>query len=490
MERRLAAILAADVQGYCHLTELSEESSTATLRMYRTVVDESISAHRGHIFSSAGDGVVAEFPSVVEALRCAIEIQHEIAERNDALPEIERMQFRIGLNLGDVIAEGNNVYGTGVNVAARLEQFAQPGGICVSQTVYDHVRKIIEIPFQDIGEHRLKNISNPVHVYSIAPEPQSSSRGFFSRSDVRRRLGVAAGVLLLAVTAGSYYLHEPAAFWDAVLGDSVELPEHPAIVVLPFDDISPTHDQQYLADGITEDLITSLAKIPELLVMARTASFAYKGKPSDTRQVKRDLNVHYVVDGSIQRSDHDLRVTAQLIDAGTGRELWAESYDRKIESIFAVRDDITQSIAGTLGGLSGKLAKAEVTRLSGKDPNSFTAYDYLMRGWFEWHKFTPESNADARDIFLGKRGRAILTMPAPMSAFPGLMRTTSTTSGRAITPRRSSLRSTWRTLRCDSIPATIKLIGRWDGPICTTGNTTKRSQSMHARANSIRMTQS
>jgi adenylate cyclase len=401
MERRLAAILAADVQGYCHLTELSEESSTATLRMYRTVVDESISAHRGHIFSSAGDGVVAEFPSVVEALRCAIEIQHEIAERNDALPDIERMQFRIGLNLGDVIAEGNNVYGTGVNVAARLEQFAEPGGICVSQTVYDHVRKIIEIPFQDIGEHRLKNISNPVHVYRIAPEPQSSSRGFFSRSHVLRRLGIAAGavVLLLAVGAGSYYLHEPAALWDAVLGDSAELPEHPAIVVLPFDDISPTHDQQYLADGITEDLITSLAKIPELLVMARTASFAYKGKPSDTRQVKRDLNVHYVVDGSIQRSDHDLRVTAQLIDAATGRELWAESYDRKIENIFAVRDDITRSIAGTLGGLSGKLAKAEVTRLSAKDPKSFTAYDYLMRGWYEWHKFTPENNALARDLF-------------------------------------------------------------------------------------------
>jgi TolB-like protein/Tfp pilus assembly protein PilF len=203
----------------------------------------------------------------------------------------------------------------------------------------------------------------------------------------------------LAVTAGSYYLREPAALWDAVLGEPGELPEHPAIVVLPFDDISPTHDQQYLADGITEDLITNLAKIPELLVMARTASFAYKGKPADTRQVRRDLNVHYVVDGSIQRSDHDLRVTAQLIDAATGRELWAESYDRKIENIFAVRDDITRSIAGTLGGLSGKLAKAEVTRLSAKDPSSFTAYDYLMRGWYEWHKFTPENNALARDLF-------------------------------------------------------------------------------------------
>ena len=288
-----------------------------------------------------------------------------------------------------------------MNVAARLEQFAEPGGICVSQTVYDQVRKIIEIPFQDIGERRLKNISDPVHVYRIAPEPLSWSRRFFSRANVLRRLGVAAGavVLFLAVAAGSYYLRQPAALWDAVLGDSAELPEHPAIAVLPFDDMSPTHDQQYLADGITEDLITSLAKIPELLVMARTASFAYKDKPTDTRQVRKDLNVHYIVDGSIQRSDHDLRVTAQLIDAATGRELWAESYDRQIENIFAIRDDITRSIAGTLGGLSGKLAKAEVARLSAKDPNSFTAYDYLMRGWYEWHKFTPENNAAARDLF-------------------------------------------------------------------------------------------
>ena len=400
MERRLAAILAADVQGYCHFTELNEEGSTATLRMYRTVIDESISAHKGHIFSSAGDGVVAEFPSVVEAIRCAIEIQNEVAERNDSLSENERMQFRIGVNLGDVIAEGNNLYGTGVNVASRLEQFAEPGGICISQTVYDQVRKIIEIPFQDIGERRLKNISNPVHVYRIAPEPPSWSRRYL-RANVRRGLGIAAGAvaLFIAVAAGSFYLRQPAALWDAVGGNAVELPEHPAIVVLPFDDMSPTHDQQYLADGITEDLITNLAKIPELLVMARTASFAYKDQPTDTRQVRKDLHVHYIVDGSLQRSNHDLRVTAQLIDAATGRELWAESYDRQIESIFAIRDDITRSIAGTLGGLSGKLAKAEVARLSGKDPNSFTAYDYLMRGWYEWHKFTPESNAASRDHF-------------------------------------------------------------------------------------------
>ena len=401
MERRLSAILAADVKGYSHLTELNEESSTATLRVYRAVLEESISAHRGHCLRWAGDGVVAEFPSIVEAIRCGVEIQNEIAERNASVPEKERMHFRIGVNLGDVIAEENDLYGTGVNVAVRLEELAEPGGICVSQTVYDQVRKIVELPFQDIGERRLKNISDPVHVYRIAPEPLSWTRRFFSRANVRRGLGVAAGslVLFLAVAAGSFYLRQPAALWDAVLRDSAKLPEHPAIAVLPFDDMSPTRDQQYLADGITEDLITGLAKIPELLVMARTASFAYKDKPTDSRQVRKDLGVHYIVDGSIQRSDHDLRVTAQLIDSSTGRELWADSYDRKIESIFAIRDDITRSIAGALGGLSGKLAKAEVARLSGKDPNSFTAYDYLMRGWYEWHKFTPESNAASRDLF-------------------------------------------------------------------------------------------
>jgi adenylate cyclase len=401
MERRLAAILAADAQGYCHHTELSEEGSTATLRMYRTVVDESISAHKGHIFSSAGDGLAAEFPSIVEAIRCAVEIQNEIAERNDSLPEGEKMRFRIGVNLGDVIAEGDNIYGTGVNVAARLEQFAEPGGICVSQTVYDQVRKIIEIPFQDIGERRLKNISDPVHVYRITPVPLSWPRRLFSRANIRRGLVIAASalVLSLAVAAGLFYLRQPAVLWDTVLRESITLPEHPALAVLPFDDMSPTHDQQYLADGITEDLIMNLTKIPELLVMARTASFAYQEKPKDLSQVRKDLGVHYIVDGSIQRSDQHVRVTAQLIDSSTGRQLWAERYDRQIESIFAIRDDITRSIAGTLGGLSGKLAKAEVARVSRKDPKSFTAYDYLMRGWYEWHKFTPESNAASRDLF-------------------------------------------------------------------------------------------
>jgi adenylate cyclase len=402
MERRLAAILAADVKGYSHLTELDEEASTATLRMYRAVVKESISAHRGHVFSSAGDGVVAEFPSVVEAIRCGVEIQNEIAERNASVHENGRMQFRIGVNSGDVIAEDNNLYGTGVNVAVRLEQLAEPGGICISQTVYDQVRKIVEIPFEDIGERRLKNIAEPVHVYRILPAPLSWLKRLFSRTNIRRqRLGIAAGVLLvlLAVAAGAFYLRQPAALWDALLGGGLSLPKHLTIAVLPFNDMSATHDQQYLADGITEELITGLAKFPEFVVVARDSTFTYKDKPTDVRQVGKNLNARYVVDGSIQRSGQNVRVAAQLVDASTGSQLWADRYDRQVDNIFAIRDEIMRSIAGTLGGSAGKLAQAEVARLSGKDPNSFTAYDYLMRGWYEWHKFTREGNAAALDLF-------------------------------------------------------------------------------------------
>ena len=402
MERRLAAILAADVKGYSHLTELNEEASTATLRMYRAVVEELISAHRGHVFSSAGDGVVAEFPSVVEAIRCGVEIQNEIAERNASAPEDGRMQFRIGVNSGDVVVEENNLYGTGVNVAVRLEQLAEAGGICISQTVYDQVRKIVEVPFEDIGEHRLKNIADPVHVYRILPGPLPWLNRLFSRANIRhQRFGVAAGVflLLLALGAGSFYLRQPAALWDALLGGGLSLPDQAAIAVLPFDDMSATHDQQYLADGITEELITGLAKIPELIVMARNSTFAYKDKPTEVRQVGKDLNVRYVVEGSIQRADQNVRVTAQLIDTTTGRQIWSDRYDRQVNNIFAIRDDITRSIAGTLGGKAGKLAQAEAARVSGKNPNSFTAYDYVMKGWYAYNKFTREDNAAARDLF-------------------------------------------------------------------------------------------
>jgi adenylate cyclase len=419
MQRRLAAILAADVEGYSRHTELDEEGSTATLRAYCALGEEAISAHRGHIFSRAGDGVVAEFPSIVEAIRCAVEIQNEINERNEAAPEGGRMQFRIGVNLGDVIAEDDNLYGTGVNVAVRLEQLADPGGIYLSQTAYDQVRKILEIPFEDVGERRLKNITEPVHVYRIQPTPPPGLRTFFSRTIVgRRRLGVAAGalLLLLAAAAGSFYLRQPTALWDAVLGGAGGLPENPSIAVLPFDDMSSTRDQQYLADGITEELITGLAKFPDFIVMARNSTFAYKGKPTDVRTVGRDLNVRYIVEGSVQRADQNVRVTAQLIDATTGRQIWADHYDRQVDNIFAIRDDITRSIAGTLGSIAGIVTLAEGERVSAMNPNSFTAYDYLMKGWYAYNKFTREDNAAAREFF----EQAIKIDPNYARAYAGL----------------------------------------------------------------------
>ena len=359
MERRLAAILAADVKGYSHLTELNEEASTATLRMYRAVVEESISAHKGHVFSSAGDSVVAEFPSIVEAIRCAVEIQNEIAERNASVPKNAQMQFRIGVNLGDVIAEENNLYGTGVNVAVRLEQLADAGGICISQTVYDQIRKIVEMPFEDIGERRLKNIAEPVHVYRILPSPLPWLKRLLLRTQDRRRLGVAAGVLLmlLAVAAGAFYLRQPAALWDGILDGRASLPEHPAIAVLPFSDMSATHDQQYLADGITEELITGLAKFPELIVMSRNATSAYKEKPTDSpaggKGPQRSLR---------RRGQHTALQSERARNGAVDRcEYGASTLGRKLRSARGqhIRNsrrhhDVHRR---NVGGLAGKLAK-------------------------------------------------------------------------------------------------------------------------------------
>ena len=423
MERRLAAILAADVMGYSRHTERNEEASTVTLRMYRAVLEEAISAHRGRIFSSAGDGVVAEFPSIVEAIRCAIEIQNEIAERNASVPERDRMQFRIGVNLGDVIAEDNNLYGTGVNVAVRLEQLADPGGICVSQTVYDQVRKIVEIPFEDIGEQRLKNISDPIHVYRVLPGPLPWLRGLISRASIRRgRLGVVTLLLLLAATAGALYLGQP----DR--GQPVPHPEKPIIAVLPFDDRYPEDKKvedpdakkyAYLSDGIAEELRINLGRNPDLRLIGRDSSKRYIGKT--TAEMKKDLNVRYVVTGSIDTSSipDNIHVTANLTDANTAIDLWSHIYDEKLEgfSIAIIRDHITESIAAELGGLTGQFARAELGLVAAKDPAEFRAYDYLLQGWQAWRQFTKDSNQTARELFEKARNQD----PNYARAYVGLM---------------------------------------------------------------------
>jgi len=404
MERRLAAILAADVAGYSRLTERDEEASTSTVRAYCAAAEEIICEHYGHVFTRAGDGIVAEFPSVVEAVRCAVEIRNEIDSRNVALPEDARMHFRIGVNLGDVIRAENDVYGTGVNVAVRLEQFAKPGGICVSQTVHDQVRKIVDFPFEDLGLHRFKNINEAVHVYRILPSPMPWVRRVLSRRNFRRYIGPIAGVavLFLAVTSGAYFIRESPATWNTLLHGIMKPPltEEASLAVLPFEDHSPGSNKGWLADGIAEELITGLAKFPELSVVARTSTFAYKDRPTDIRKIGGQLNVRYVLEGSIQSSGDNVRVTAQLIDAQTGNHIWAEKYDRKVDNIFDVRDEITRAIAGTLGGLQGKIAKAEITRLLTEAPNTTTARAKAWRGWYEFYKFTCDDNEKARQFFL------------------------------------------------------------------------------------------
>ncbi len=401
MERRLAAILAADVQGYSLLTEANEEASTATLRSYRAAVEELIAWHRGHVFSSAGDGLVAEFPSIVEAIRCAFEIQEEIAGRNADVPASQQMRFRIGVNLGDVIAEGDNLYGTGVNVAVRLEQLAEPGGILISQTVYDQVRKIVEIPFEDMGERRLKNIAEPIRVYRVHPGPLPWNKRLFSRARLRRHGVAAAGLvflLLFVVAAGVVYWRAPTmpmSLLAVLRGPS--LAEQPSIAVMPFEDLSKP-SEKHLADLITWDVITGLSSFRDLQVKSRMSTFNYAGA-GGPGEVGKNLNVRYILNGRITRRPNDVSVSAQLIDASTGNVLWAATFDRQLSDFFAIRDEITRSIAAKLGGLRGELARVELTRVAGKNPNSFTAYDHVAEGWSKWYNFAREDNEAARGLF-------------------------------------------------------------------------------------------
>ena len=397
MDRRLTAILAADVAGYSRHTARQDETSTAALRERLDVVKEVVAAHKGRIFTTAGDGVVAEFLSVVEAIRSAVEIQREIALRNASIPESERMQFRIGVNLGDVISEDKDLYGTGVNVAVRLEQLALPGGICVSQTVYDQVRKIVEIPFQDIGEHRLKNIPDPIRVYRILPAPLPWYVSFWSHSkNYLRRPEVAALVLLLilALAGGtSYYLRQPVALWSTLLNNATK---SPVIAVLPFRNLG---GDDAFSDGLTEDITTGIARSNrDLPVLARASAFKYKGKPVDVREVGADYGVRYVLEGSVARSGDDVRVNVNLADTQTGSSIWSQQIDRKMTDIdFLVQDKIVGRIVAKIAGGYGEIEAAEVRSARRKSPEQLAAYDLFQRAHALMRSaWTPENLEAAR----------------------------------------------------------------------------------------------
>jgi len=378
VERKLAVIFAADVAEYSRLMGQDEIGTLRKLRAYRAVLDPLIAAHHGRIFNTAGDSVMADFASPVDAVECAVAFQQALAQDNANRPASEQMWFRIGVHLGDVIVEGENLFGDGVNIAARLEALAEPGGICLSGAVRDQIGSRMPVAFIPLGEQRVKNIAMPVRAFKVASGDRA--RVLATRragTPIRRRIiGTAvAAALLIAAGAGGWWL------WSARQPEvtAVGSPSQPysaprlSLVVLPFANLSKDPEQEYFVDGITEDLTTDLAHIQGSVVIARNTAFAYKGKPVDAKQIGRELGVRYVLEGSVQRAGNQVRINAQLVDAETGAQLWAERFDRDAGDLFALQNEITARIARAL---QAQLAIAEARRPT----NNPDALDYILRG--------------------------------------------------------------------------------------------------------------
>jgi len=356
VQRRLAAILAADVVGY---TRLMGADETGTLRrlteLRQQVLEPLIAEHHGRVVKLMGDGLLVEFASVVDALTCAVGWQNAVAEREAETDEDRRLQFRIGINIGDIIVEGDDIYGDGVNIAARLEGLAEPGGVCMSRTVVNHVKGKVELDFEDMGEQQVKNISEPIRVYRVVSDT------------------------LAVQTARSPSTVLP-------------LPDKPSIAVMPFQNMSGDAEQEYFADGIVEDIITALSRFHGLFVIARNSSFAYKGRPVDVKQAGQELGVRYVLEGSVRKSGKRVRITGQLIDAGTGTHIWADHFDGGLEDVFDLQDEVTATV---VGAIAPKLERAEIERSRRKPTENLGAYDYFLRGMSAMHLLSREGSDEA-----------------------------------------------------------------------------------------------
>lgn len=355
VERRLAAILAADVAGYSRLMGADEEATLRTLDAYRRTISDLVSKHAGRIFGGAGDSVIAEFGSAVQAVRAAVAIQRALDRHNADLPNDRRMEFRIGVNLGDVIVNGENLFGDGVNIAARLEGVAEPRGICITGAIRDQIEGKLNFPLIAIGQRSLKNISRPVPVYSV-----------------------------------DWQLQHPAA--TGVLGGNLLLPDKPSIAVLPFSNMSGDPEQEYFADGITEDIITALSHHRWFFVIAGASSFVYKGRAVDVKQVARELGVRYILEGSVRKAGQRVRITGQLIEAETGNQLWAERFDRDLADIFSIQDEITQSV---VSAIEPEMLLIEGKRAFRKSAGNLDAFDCCMRAMWHFSQLLPEQHGQA-----------------------------------------------------------------------------------------------
>ncbi len=370
MERRLAAVLAADMAGYSRLMELDERGTLARLMTHRSeLIDPAIAKNQGRIIKTTGDGMLVEFQSVADAVRCAVEIQERMARRNADLPEDRRMRFRIGINLGDIIFDDGDIYGDGVNVAARIEQLAEVGGICVTQAVYEQVSDRVDVAFEELGEKTLKNLTRPVRVWRVVPG------------------GAEAGAA--AAEAGG----------EAARGEAGAEKQQrvvkPSVAVLPFANMSGDPEQEFFVDGLTEDILTEISRHHELFVISRNSTFVYKGQAVNIREVAERLGAQYVVEGSVRKAGDRVRITVQLIDTATDAHIWAERYDRKLDDIFAVQDEITASIVATL---PGRVEAAQRERIARKPPSSMAAYELVLAAKVLHHRSNRPDNEEAQKL--------------------------------------------------------------------------------------------
>jgi adenylate cyclase len=355
-QRRLAAIMAADVVGYSRLMQADEAGTLARLKnRHSQILKPAVEKHRGRIVKYIGDGVLIEFASAVDAVECAVQLQQAMQSANAGLPEDRHIRFRIGINLGDVIVDGSDLYGDGVNIASRIEALADSGSAFVSRTVYDHVRGKVSFGFEDLGEHQLKNIVEPVWIYRLRPD-------------------------------GGPAMARPA----------LALPDKPSIAVLPFENMSGDPEQEYFADGIVEEIITALSRMRWLFVIARNSSFTYKGRAVDVKQVGRELGVRYVLEGSVRKASNRVRIAGQLIDALSGAHLWADRFEGGLEDIFDLQDRVTANVVGTIGV---KVEQAEIERAKRKPTENLDAYDYFLRGMAYAYRWTHEGSNEALSLF-------------------------------------------------------------------------------------------
>jgi adenylate cyclase len=358
-QRRLAAIVSADVVGYSRLMGVDEAGTLAALRNHRAeLIDGNIAEHGGRIVKTMGDGLLLEFPSVVDATQCVIDVQQAMAGRNEAVDEDKRIVFRIGVHLGDLVVEGDDIFGDGINIAARLEAFCEAGGVAISGTAHENIAGRIEVGFVDAGDQQLKNISRPVRVWQWTPRASASD-------------------LTIRET-------------------TLPLPDKPSIAVLPFDNMSGDPEQEYFSDGITEDIITALCRFRQLVVLARNTCFTYKGRSVDVKLIAGELGVRYVLEGSVRKAGNRVRITVQLIEGASGNHLWAERYDRDLEDIFGVQDEITQVVAGAI---EPEITKAEFERVRRTPPSSLDAWSMYQHGMHHFQKFSQENDEEARRFF-------------------------------------------------------------------------------------------